>query len=168
MSDLVAIGYRDVTTAEGAREKILDLQREGLITVRDAAIVEARPDGKIKLHQTRSTTGYGAAGGAMWGGLIGLLFFAPLLGMAVGAAGGALAGKLTDVGVDDSFMKDIGATLQPGTAALFLLVDQVTLDKVVAGLAPFHFDGKILRTSLSADAEQHLRDVAAQARADAT
>ncbi|HEY3502284.1 MAG TPA: DUF1269 domain-containing protein [Actinocatenispora sp.] len=167
MSDLVAIGYRNVTTAEGARDKILELQREGLITVRDAAIVEARPDGKIKLHQSRSTAGVGATGGALWGGLIGLLFLAPLLGMAIGAASGAVAGKLTDVGVDDSFMKDVGATLQPGSAALFLLVDQVTLDKVMEALAPFHFDGKILRTSLSAEAEQHMRAVAEQARAAA-
>ena len=92
MSDLVAIAYRDTGTAEQARDKLLELQKEGLIAIRAAAIVEARTDGKVKLHQTRNLTGAGAAGGALWGGLIGLLFLAPFLGMALGAAGGAVGG----------------------------------------------------------------------------
>ncbi|MET7395111.1 DUF1269 domain-containing protein [Dactylosporangium sp. NPDC005572] len=158
MSDLIAIGYRDLTTANAAREKIIDLQRQGLITVRDAAVVDVGPDGKIRLHQGASATAVGAAGGALWGGLIGLLFFAPFLGMAVGAGAGAIAGKATDVGVDDKFMKDVGAAMQPGSAALFLLVDQVTVDKVVAEMAPYQFGGKLLRSSLSMEAEQRLRD----------
>ncbi|BCJ31862.1 DUF1269 domain-containing protein [Actinocatenispora sera] len=167
MSDLVAIGYRDVTTADMARDKLVELQREGLISIADAAIVEARADGTVKLHQLRSSTGRGATGGALWGGLIGLLFFAPLFGMAVGAAGGALSGKLADTGVDDAFMRDVGSKLQPGTAALFLLVDQITEDKVVAAMAPYDFQGTLLRTSLSREAEQHLVDAAATARASA-
>ncbi|MFG2045105.1 DUF1269 domain-containing protein [Dactylosporangium sp. NPDC048998] len=158
MSDLIAIGYRDVTTANAAREKIIELQRQGLITVRDAAVVDVGPDGKVRLHQATSATAVGAAGGALWGGLIGLLFFAPFVGMAVGAASGAVAGKLTDVGVDDKFMKDVGAALQPGSAALFLLVDQVTVDKVMAEMAKYQFGGQLLRSSLSVDAEQRLRD----------
>ncbi|MEV6928927.1 DUF1269 domain-containing protein [Dactylosporangium sp. NPDC051485] len=158
MSDLIAIGYRDTATANAAREKIIELQRQGLITVRDAAVVESGADGKVRLHQAASATAVGAAGGAMWGGLIGLLFFAPFLGMAVGAATGAIAGKATDVGVDDKFMKDVGAALQPGSAALFLLIDQVTVDKVMAEMAPYQFGGRLLRSSLSTEAEQRLRD----------
>ncbi|BCJ35680.1 membrane protein [Actinocatenispora thailandica] len=167
MSDLAAIAYRDVGTAEQARDKLFELQKQGLISIRDAAIVEAQPDGKVKLHQGRNLTGAGAAGGALWGGLIGLLFFAPFLGMALGAAGGAVAGKFTDVGVDDSFMKNVGSELRPGTAALFVLVDQVTIDKVAGELAQYQFGGKILHTSLSTEAEQHLRDVAQRAQAAA-
>ncbi|MFI5909952.1 DUF1269 domain-containing protein [Dactylosporangium sp. NPDC051541] len=158
MSDLIAIGYRDVATANAAREKIIDLQRQGLIKVRDAAVAESEPGGKVKLHQSASAVGAGAAGGALWGGLIGLLFLAPFLGMAVGAGAGALAGKAVDTGVDDRFMKDVGAALQPGSAALFLLVDQVTVDKVIAEMAPYNFGGRLLRSSLSTTAEQQLRD----------
>jgi uncharacterized membrane protein len=158
MSELVAIGYPDVATAKMAREKIMDLQRQGLITVRDAAVVESGPDGKVRLHQAGSATGVAAAGGAMWGGLIGLLFLAPFIGMAVGAAAGAAAGKLTDTGVDDNFMKEVGAALEPGSAALFLLVDQITVDKVVAEMAPYQLGGRLLHSSLSMDAEQRLRD----------
>jgi len=40
-------------------------------------------------------------GGAFWGMLIGLLFFIPWLGLAIGAIPGAVAGGLTDTGVDD-------------------------------------------------------------------
>ncbi|WP_433206214.1 DUF1269 domain-containing protein [Dactylosporangium sp. CS-047395] len=158
MSDLVAIGYRDVATANMARDKLIELQRQGIITLRDAAVVEAGPDGKVRLHQASGNAGAGAAGGALWGGLIGLLFLAPFLGMAVGAATGAVAGKFTDTGVDDKFMKDVGKTLEPGSAALFLLVDQVTVDKVVAEMAPFDLGGRLLHSSLNMEAEQRLRE----------
>ncbi|MET7424682.1 DUF1269 domain-containing protein [Dactylosporangium sp. NPDC005555] len=164
MSDIIAIEYRDIPTAKTAREKIIDLQRQGLITVRDAAVVEVKADGKVKMHQAASATGVGAASGAMWGGLIGLLFFAPFLGMAIGAGTGALAGKSTDVGVDDAFMKDLAATMEPGSAVLFLLVDQITVDKVVQEMAQHQLGGRMLRSSLSRDAEQRLNEAVEAAR----
>ncbi|GAA1510237.1 DUF1269 domain-containing protein [Dactylosporangium maewongense] len=164
MSEIIAIEYSDIPTAKTAREKMVDLQRQGLITLRDAAVVEVNAGGKVKVHQAASATGIGAAGGAMWGGLIGLLFFAPFLGMAIGAGAGALAGKSADVGVDDTFMKDLAGTLQPGSAVLFLLVDQITVDKVVQEMAPLHLGGRMLRSSLSRDAEQRLNDAVDAAR----
>ncbi|MEV4139085.1 DUF1269 domain-containing protein [Dactylosporangium sp. NPDC049742] len=164
MSEIIAIEYSDIPTAKTAREKLVGMQRQGLITLRDAAVVEVNAGGKVKVHQAASATGIGAAGGAMWGGLIGLLFFAPFLGMAVGAGAGALAGKSTDVGVDDKFMKDLAGTLQPGSAVLFLLVDQITLDKVVQEMAPLQLGGRMLRSSLSRDAEQRLNDAVDAAR----
>ena len=113
MSTLIAIAYPDVATAEKVREELVQATKEHLVELEDAVVIENRPGGKIKLHQAMSPAGAGAAGGALWGGLIGLIFLAPLLGMAVGAASGAVAGKVTDVGVDDNFMKDLGAKL-PG------------------------------------------------------
>ena len=100
MSTLVAIAYPDKDTAEQVRQELIRATKENLVRLEDAVVVEHGPDGKIKLSQAMSTTGAGAAGGALWGGLIGLLFLAPLLGMAVGAASGALGGKMTDVGVE--------------------------------------------------------------------
>ncbi|MFE3452543.1 DUF1269 domain-containing protein [Nonomuraea sp. NPDC059194] len=154
MSNLIAIAYPDVATATRARDRLLELQREKLITLADAAVAEKKPDGKIKLHQLRSTAGGGAASGTLWGGLIGLLFLAPLLGMAVGAVAGA--GASTDIGVNDDFMRNLGQRLQPGGAALFLLVTQSTPDKVIAQIAPF--GGEIMQTSLSQEAEADLRE----------
>src|SRR5215213_5520247 len=101
MSTLIAIGYRDTETAEEVRAVLIEATKEEILELQDAVVVEHRPDGKISLHQAVSTSGAGAAGGAMWGGLIGLLFLAPLVGMAVGAASGAVAGKVSDVSVND-------------------------------------------------------------------
>ena len=94
-------------------------------------------------------------GGAFWGMLIGLLFWAPWLGMAIGAAAGALGGKLTDVGVDDNFIKEVGATIEPGHSALFLLVRDATPDKVLDQVK--QFNPTVLRTSLSAEDEAKLK-----------
>ena len=115
-------------------------------------IVERREDGKVKLHQP-SLAGAGAASGALWGGLIGLIFLMPLFGMAIGAASGAAAGALSDYGVDDKFMKNLGAELEPGGAALILLVRKASMDKI---LPKIQFEGKIIQTSLDNEQEEQL------------
>ena len=155
MSTLVAIAYPDVSTAEHVREELIQATKEHLVRLEDAVVVEQQPDGKIKLHQAMSTTGAGAAGGALWGGLIGLIFLAPLLGMAVGAASGALGGKMADVGVDDNFMKDLGARLQPGGAALIALGSSDARDKLIERVKPY--GGEVIQTSLGTEAEEQLR-----------
>lgn len=163
MSDLFVIGYPDVEQAEAVRGRVFQLQKERLIELADIVLVENK-GGKIKLRQAVNTTGAGAAGGALWGGLIGLLFLMPLLGMAIGAGAGALAGSLSDAGVDDAFMKQLGTSLPDGGAALFLLVRSATTDKVVAELAPM--GGKLIKSSLTAEAEQAVREAAEAARAE--
>ena len=156
MSNLVAIAYPDVKTAEEVMGTLGRLQVERSIELEDAVIVTREDGGKVKLHQARSTTGAGAAGGALWGGLIGLLFLAPLLGMAVGAAAGAVTGKLTDVGVDDSFLKELGEKLEPGMAAVIVLVRRSTPDKVLPEIS--RFGGTMLQSSLDDDAEARLSE----------
>ncbi|MET9342255.1 MULTISPECIES: DUF1269 domain-containing protein [unclassified Nonomuraea] len=156
MSNLIVISYPDVNTAAMVRDRLFEMQKQNLITLADVAVVERRLDGKIKLHQSTSMTGLGATSGALWGGLIGLLFFMPLFGMAIGAAAGAAGGALTDVGVNDKFMKDLGAKMEPGKAALFVLVVKSTPDKVIPEIA--QYGGDILQTSLSQDQEDHLRE----------
>ncbi len=160
MSTLAADAYPHFATAERLRQELIEATKEHLVQLEDAVIVEHREDGKIKLHQVMSTTGAGAAGGAMWGGLIGLLFLAPLVGMAVGAASGAAAGKMTDLGVDDNFVKDLGARLQPGSAALIVLGSTDARDKVIERVKPY--GGDVIQTSLSTEEEEHLRAALAQ------
>lgn len=155
MSTLIAIAYPDAATAERVRAELIQATKEHLLTLEDAVVVEHQPDGKIKLHQAMSLTGAGAAGGAMWGGLIGLLFLVPLFGMAIGAATGAVAGKMTDAGVDDNLVKQLGAKMPPGGAALIALGQAGARDKVLERLAPF--GGEIVQTSLSEDDEERLR-----------
>jgi uncharacterized membrane protein len=161
MSTLLAIAYPDRETADRVRTELLQATKEHLVKLEDAVVVEHEPGGKIKLHQAMSPTATGAAGGAVWGGLIGLLFLAPVVGMAVGAASGALGGKIADVGVNDSFMKDLGAKLQPGTAALIVLGSTDARDKVIERVRSY--GGDVIQTSLSSDEEQHLREALAEA-----
>jgi uncharacterized membrane protein len=155
MSTLVAIAYPDAETAERVRTELIQMTKEHLLQLDDAVVVEHRADGKIKLHQAISTTGTGAAGGALWGGLIGLLFLAPLFGMAIGAASGAAMGKMTDVGVNDDFMKELGAKTPPGGAALIMLGRSDTPDRVIERVK--QYGGEVVQTSLSEDDEAHLR-----------
>ena len=165
MSNLVAVAYPDVKTAEEVMGALGRLQVEKSIELEDAVVVTRDDGGKVKLHQARSTTGTGAAGGALWGGLIGLLFLAPLLGMAVGAASGAVAGKLTDVGVDDSFLKELGEKLEPGMAAVIVLVHRSTPDKVIPAIQ--QYGGHVLQSSLDNDAETRLQEALAGQAASA-
>jgi uncharacterized membrane protein len=155
MSTLIAIAYPDAETAERVRAELVQATKEHLVELQDAVVVEHQPDGKIKLHQAISTTGAGAAGGALWGGLIGLLFLAPLFGMAIGAASGAVAGKMTDTGVNDSFMKELGAKLQPGSAALIALGSTEARDKLLERISPY--GGDVIQTSLDGEDEERLR-----------
>jgi uncharacterized membrane protein len=144
MSNLVAIAYPDMPTALQARQSLIEMQTEKLIELEDLVVVVRRDDGKVKLHQAASPAGAGAAGGAVWGGLIGLLFLAPLFGMAIGAATGAAAGAATDMGVDDKFMKELGAQLEPGNAALITLVHRSTPDKVLPRIS--EYCGHVIQT----------------------
>jgi uncharacterized membrane protein len=163
MSTLIAIAYPDTETAEEVRGMLVEATKERLLDLQDAVVVEHQADGKIKLHQAVSTTGAGAAGGALWGGLIGLLFLAPLLGMAVGAASGAVAGKVTDAGVNDDFLKQLGAKLEPGAAALIALGSSQAPYKLLERLQPF--GGEVIQTSLDNEQEERLRSSLGQGAA---
>jgi uncharacterized membrane protein len=155
MSELIVIGYDDVHKAEEVRLTLLKLQKEYLIDLEDAVIAVKKPDGKVKLHQMWDPTGYGAVSGSFWGLLIGALFLNPILGGAIGAASGAISGALTDVGISDAFMKELAATLTPGSSALFILLRKVTTDKVLEHLSGT--GGKVLKTSLTHDSENKLQ-----------
>jgi len=159
MSDLVAIAYPDLSTAQQVVSNLGEAHKAHLIELEDVALVEHRADGKVKLHQA-SLAGAGAAGGALWGGLIGMLFLAPFLGMAIGAASGAAAGAASDAGVNDDFMKDLGAKLPQGGAALILLVRSMNSEKI---LAEIKIPGEVVQTSLGNDDEEALRSALAAA-----
>ena len=157
MSDLVVIGFDDEHAAFEMRAALAKLQKEYLISMEDVVVVTKDEKGKVKLHQAVNLTAAGAMGGTFWGMLIGLIFLNPLLGAAVGAGAGAISGKLSDIGIDDKFMKELGETITAGSSALFVLVRKATPDKVLAELKGFR--GKVLKTSLTEDKEEKLREV---------
>ncbi len=155
MSELIVIGYDNPFEAEEVRIKLIKMQQEYLIDLEDAVVAVKKADGKVKLNQAYQLTAAGAIGGGFWGALVGLLFLNPLLGAAVGAGAGAISGALTDVGINDDFMKELAATLQPGSSALFVLVRKITPDKALEELQGT--GGKIIKTSLSHDDESKLQ-----------
>jgi uncharacterized membrane protein len=159
LSDLVVIVYPNQEKAEEVRARLFQLQQEYIIKLADAVIATKSPDGQVHLHQIVNTTAAGAVSGSFWGLLVGVLFLNPLLGVAVGAASGALGGALTDFGINDAFMKDLAESIQPGSAALFLLIKEMTADKVLEQIQPF--GGVVLKTSLDDAKEQALRNALA-------
>lgn len=158
MATLVAIGYSDEATAEQARQTVAELEDELIIQADQVASISRDMDGKYHVHTTHG--GASAGGGAFWGGwwglLFGLLFFIPVAGLAIGAGMGALFGHLGEKGIDKAFQEQVRDHVQPGTSALFLVVEQATPDKAVAALQ--HYGGTVIKTSLSEEDTKRLQE----------
>src|SRR5262249_14314383 len=162
MATLVVIRYENEVKAEEVRLALLKMQKDYLIDLADAVVAVREQDGKVKLRQLYNVTAAGAVAGGFWGTLIGLLFLNPLFGLAIGAAAGTVSRALTDVGINDKFMKDMAAPLPPGHAALCVLARRVTPDKVTDEIAKF--GGTVLKTSLSHEDEAKLQAALSSAR----
>ena len=156
MSDLIAIGYDDETTAIEAMNEAEHLAQELIIQPDAIAAIIRNKDGKYKVVTNHHMVGAGATWGMFWGMLFGLLFFVPVLGMAVGAGFGALFAKLEKSGLDKQFQQQVRDMLQPGHSALFLVVEKVTPDKAVEALSKY--GGTVLKSSLSKETEAELQD----------
>jgi uncharacterized membrane protein len=163
MSDLVVLGFDGIHTADEVLNRLRSMQKEYLIDLEDACVVEREKSGKVYIKQAVNLTAIGAATGgsrgALWGAIVGLLFLNPLAGMAIGAvtgAGvGALSGSLSDYGISDDFVKKLGQTIPEGSSALFILFKRVNEDKVLPELESYK--PRVLRTSLSNDDEKKLK-----------
>jgi uncharacterized membrane protein len=157
MAELIAIGYPDETTALKAEKEAQRLARELIIQPDAIAAIVRGKDGKYKVTTNHHLlVGGGASYGMLWGLLFGMLFFVPVFGMAVGAGLGALMGKLERSGIDREFQEQVRDLVQPGTSALFLVVEKVTPDKAIEGLAKY--GGTVLKSSLSREAEAELQE----------
>jgi uncharacterized membrane protein len=150
VATLVAIGYPDQGTAEKARVTVLQLEAESIIQAEQVASISRDLAGKYDVHTTHaevgSTTGW-AVGGAFWGMIFGLLFFIPFAGLAIGAGMGALFGHFGEKGIDKAFQQQVRDYLQPGTSALFMVIEHATPDKAIAALE--QYGGTVIKTSLS-------------------
>jgi uncharacterized membrane protein len=157
MSTLTVWKFKSTDGAQLALDVLADLQRRQLIQVVDAAVVSWEV-GKRKptTRDLTNTKKAGALGGGFWGLLFGLIFFIPILGLAIGAATGALIGSMSDVGISDSFIREVREKVTPGTSALFLLSSDVVFDHVAQRFKDT--DAELVSTSLSRDQEAKLRD----------
>jgi uncharacterized membrane protein len=154
MAHLVVLGVDNRDDAERLFDLAGDLGKQELLQLQDAAYAYRDDRGKVRIHQAISLTGAGAASGALWGTLIGLLFLMPVAGLAIGAGTGALAGKLADVGINDDTIKQIGGQLEQGRAAVFLLAKSATVDRVIEAIKPFN--PTVIQTNLTKDREEEL------------
>jgi uncharacterized membrane protein len=156
MADLIAIGYPDETTADAAADEARRLAKDLIIEPDAIAVIVRDKDGGYRVHTSHHLVGGGATWGMFWGFLFGLLFFIPVFGMAVGAGLGALMGKVTKTGIDRQFQDQVRGMLQPGTSALFLMLEKVTPDKATEAMSKF--GGTVLKTSLSKEGEKNLQE----------
>src|SRR3954465_2416171 len=156
MSELIAIGYNDTTTAPLAAEEAERLAQDLIIEPDAIAVIVRNQDGKYKVTTNHHSVGAGTTWGMFWGFLFGLLFFVPVLGMAVGAGMGAIMGKITKSGIDKEFESRVRYMRQAGTSAVFLILEKVRTDKAEEALS--RYGGTVLKTSLPAEAEKELQD----------
>ncbi len=156
MSDLVVIAYDSEEKANEIRSKLMSMSKEYLLELEDAVVAVKKDNGKVKLQQMYNLTASGAVSGGFLGALIGLIFLNPILGAVVGAGAGAASGALTDLGINDAFMKQLAESFKPGTSLLFVLIRKMTKDKVMEGLQGT--GGTVIKTSLTHEDESRLRD----------
>ena len=154
MAHLVVLGLDNRDDAERVMDLAGDLAKQELLQLEDAAYAYRDDKGKVRIHQALSTTGAGAASGALWGTLIGMLFLMPVAGMAIGAATGALGGKLTDIGINDDTIRQISDQLEQGKAAVFFLARSATRDRVIEAIKAYN--PTVIQTNLSHDDEEAL------------
>jgi uncharacterized membrane protein len=155
MSTLVAIGYPDENTAAAAATEAQKLAAELIIEPDAIASIRRDQEGRFHVSTTHHPVASGATWGMFWGVLFGVLFFVPFFGMAIGAGLGALMGKVAKTGIDKEFQAQVRDMLQPGTSALFLVVERATPDKAAEALSLF--GGTVLKSSLSKEAEAELQ-----------
>lgn len=156
MADLIVIAFDTEAQAEGAYEEIQVLQRDLVVQLAGLALVKVDDEGKTKVEYpgTVGNVGAGAAGGALFGTLIGILFFVPVAGLLFGGLMGALFAGIDKTGLNAEFRDRVKSTVSAGKSAVVLYVTKITTDKFAQAIAPFQ--GIVVQTSLSTEDENEL------------
>jgi uncharacterized membrane protein len=156
MADLIVIAFDTEKDAEGAYEKVQELQGDLIVQLAGLALVKVDEDGKTHVDHpgAAGNIGFGAAGGALFGMLIGILFFVPFVGLVFGGLFGALFAGIDKTGLNSEFRAQVKDSVSAGKSAVVIYTTKLTEDKFAAALAPFN--GTIIKTSLSAEDEKAL------------
>lgn len=155
MSELIVIGYEDPHTARQAYAQVQRLQEDFVVELRGLAIVDVDADGKTHVDTPKRIIGASAVGGAIFGLLLGLLFFVPGM-VLLGGAIGALMGTFNKSGIDAEFRDRVEHLIEPGHSAVVIMASKVTEDKFASAMQPY--GGTILKTSLSDSDEKELAE----------
>jgi len=154
---MIVLAFPDDQGAFEAQKAFKKLSRESLLELREAVVVTRNVAGKVKLHQSEGVSTSLTSAGTVLGLIVGVVFMVPGVGSAVGAGVGAAVGAALDLGLDDDFLKEIGQTIQPGTSALFLLGNNVQLDKVGERLGSLLKGCTLLKTNVNVEREAEVR-----------
>ena len=166
---MVFVGtYDSVEEAQADYQLVHELHTEaGLIDGYDAAVVERRDDGKVKIvkkHETPTRVGGVLGGGiGLATGLVVVLFpFAAVGGglVATTTAGGAILGAVAGhaaAGMSRHDLKDLGEHLDAGTAGLVVVAVSDMGAKVEQAMKRA---GKLEQKELKADTAEIERDAA--------
>jgi len=154
--NLVVMTFDNETDAGNVMRSLRGLEKAGQMSIEDTAVLVKDQSGTLRVDNEVSGA---VETGAVVGGSLGLLvsFMFPVIGIAIGAGGGALVGKMLERGVDGQFVKDVGEELQPGTSALFITGRGSNHEAVLAALEPYK--GNLYQTNLSSELEDELRRV---------
>ena len=156
-SNFMVIVFEDELKAEEARLKLLKLKREGFIDLEDAVVVVKEKDGTTRYHQMHKMTRKGGLAGSVTGLIVGSILLSPLIGVVFGAVTGALSASLTDVGIDDQFIKQLAQEFDPGCSALFTLVRKADPERVREAF--LGFGGKVLVNTVSKEREALIQQI---------
>ena len=63
---------------------------------------------------------------------------------------------MSDIGIDDDFIKQVSDEVQPGNSAIFLLIDKITPERVEAEVD--NMGAKVFRENLDPEGEKELRE----------
>jgi uncharacterized membrane protein len=163
MADLIVLSFHSDEQADAAYEEVQRLQADLVVQLAGLALVTVDDDGKTHVHTPgpQGKIGQGAASGAVFGTLIGLIFFVPVAGLLLGGLFGALFSGLDKTGLNAEFRDRVKSTVSAGKSAVVLYATKLTQDKFAAALAPY--DGEIVQTSLSDEEERELaRELSSQ------
>ena len=156
MSNLIVIVFDNVEEAAKVRNTIKSIEGSH-IRLDDSAVVVKDEKGKIHVkNQVDRGVKIGAVGGGFFGLLLASVFF-PVAGIVIGALGGAALGAAAKIGISQSFVKEVSASMENELSALFIIVRDSNPDVAVSALKPYK--GKLLQTTLSPEDEENLRGV---------
>ncbi len=156
MSKLVVIAYDTPNKAVEVRSQLRKMRREQVIDFDEMLVAVKDEEGEVSLLQTYTPVATAAPTHGFWNTLVGLVLMNPVLGMSTDRHANAVSGALTEVGIDEEFVKDLTATFQNGSSILFALIrDTAAPEKVFAALRGT--GGRVLETTLKHEDEERLQ-----------
>jgi uncharacterized membrane protein len=159
---LWAIGYDDMDRAEQVRAEATRLGEKLRFLLLDTAVVIRYPDGIVTLNGEPVVSIPYFRGHRFAGFLAGLALGAPpLTGAAVGAWAGRTGGAASEAGLDDDFIREVGAQMRPGTSALFVLDREGDMSAILQGIRGL--GGTVLRTNVDLQRAQLIQTTLAAA-----